>query len=68
METRPSGVAVAFELLEVATQMIEVRYRRDHPGASEASVPAEVQRWLYERRGAPNGDAPGRARALAGMG
>lgn len=53
---RSGGLALAIELLEAGMALQAQRYRREHPGASEAEVAAFVQAWLLDRPGAPMGD------------
>ncbi len=55
-----NGMAVAFELLELAVLMRGERHRREHPEASEEEVAAVVLAWRRDRPGAPFGDAIGR--------
>jgi hypothetical protein len=57
-----SGVAVACELAEMGGHMVEARFRREHPDASEVEVAERVRRWWLDRPGAPDGDAVGVAR------
>ncbi|WGX98790.1 hypothetical protein [Nocardioides sp. L-11A] len=54
------GLALALELSEAGMQMRELRYRREHPGASDAEVEGFMRAWLRERPGASDGDAVGR--------
>lgn len=54
------GLALAFELTQFGIEMQAQRYRREHPSATDAEVHAFVQAWLFERPGAPHGDAVGR--------
>lgn len=58
------GVALAFELTELGIEMRAQQYRRRHPRASDEEVTSFVQSWLFERPGAPDGDASGRAISL----
>jgi hypothetical protein len=53
---RSRRLALAIELLEAGIALQAQRYRREHPGASEAEVAAFVQAWLVDRPGAPMGD------------
>ncbi len=57
-----SGVAVACELAEMGSHMVEARFRREHPTATEGDVAEHVRRWWLDRPGAPDGDAVGVAR------
>jgi len=61
----PDGLAIACDLAEAAAEMVALRYRRDHPGASCDEVASAVDRWWSDRRGAPLGDSPGRVRERA---
>jgi hypothetical protein len=54
-----SGVQVACELAEMGAHMVEARFRREHPEASDDDVAAHVRAWWLERPGAPDGDATG---------
>ena len=54
-------MAVAFELLELGIAIRGERFRREHPGCTDAEVDEAVQTWLLERPGAPWGDAIGRS-------
>ncbi len=60
--TAPTGVQIACGLAETAARMVEARFRREHPGASEAEVAQQVRAWWQHRPGAELGDAPGRLR------
>ena len=57
---RSTGAEQAFELLELAERMVEARFRREHPDATERAVRAAVRAWYMDRPGAPDGDCPGR--------
>lgn len=57
-----SGVQVACELAEMGSHMVEARYRREHPDASDEEVADQVRRWWLDRPGAPDGDAVGTPR------
>jgi hypothetical protein len=57
-----SGVQVACELAEMGAHMVEARFRREHPDASDEEVAGQVSRWWLDRPGAPDGDAVGIAR------
>ncbi len=59
-EEPKSGMAIAFELFELALLMRGERHRREHPEATEEEVAAVVQAWKTDRPGAPYGDAIGR--------
>jgi hypothetical protein len=54
-----SGVAVACELAEMGAHMVEARFRREYPEASDADVADVVRSWWLDRPGAPDGDAVG---------
>ncbi|MEQ1872624.1 MAG: hypothetical protein ABL953_02765 [Ilumatobacteraceae bacterium] len=60
----PTGVEIACDLAESAAQMVEARFRREHPSASDEEVARCVQRWWSDRPGAPHGDAVGRVRPI----
>lgn len=51
---------MACELAELGAQLVEQRYRRDHPDASDDAVRAQARAWWLDRPGAPDGDAVGR--------
>ena len=55
----PSGVALAFELTDLAERMVAQRYRREHPEASEEAVNTAVTAWYRDRPGAEIGDCAG---------
>ena len=55
-----SGLETAFELTELGIALYGERFRREHPGCTQADVDAFIQAWLLDRSGAPNGDAEGR--------
>jgi hypothetical protein len=57
-EEHATGLALAFQLLDMGLRMQAQRYRREHPEASDDEVDAFVQAWLSERPGAPQGDGP----------
>ena len=61
-DARVSGLQLACELAELGAQLVEQRYRRDHPDASDDVVVAHVRTWWLDRPGAPDGDAVGRRR------
>ena len=52
-----SGVQVACELAEMGAHMVEARFQREHPDASDEEVTDHVGRWWIDRPGAPDGDA-----------
>lgn len=54
-----SGVQMACELAEMGAHMVEARFRREHPEASDDEVAAQVRAWWIDRPGAPDGDAVG---------
>jgi hypothetical protein len=57
------GVEVACELAELAADLVESTYRREHPGATDAEVASRLREWWTDRPGAPHGDADGVPRA-----
>jgi hypothetical protein len=61
-----ANLRAALEMFGVGESMMRQRLRRDHPGASEAEIDEKLSKWLTERPGAEQGDAPGRTRNLAG--
>ena len=65
---RASNLAVALELAELGARMVEARFRREHPDASDEVVAAHVRAWWLERPGAPFGDCTGRIRAIDTVG
>jgi len=58
----PSGAEVAGELAEFGAELVELKYRREHPECSEAEVRAAVRAWWSDRRVAPDGDVAGAVR------
>jgi Rv0078B-related antitoxin len=54
-----NGMAIAFELLELALLMRGERHRREFPEATDEEIACVVQAWKIERPGAPYGDAVG---------
>ncbi len=54
----------ALELAELAEEIVELKFRRLHPRASEAEIAHMLQVWRLERPGAPDGDAYGRVVTL----
>lgn len=62
-----SGVQIACELADLGARMVEARYRREHPSASDDEVAAHLRAWWAERPGAEHGDAPGILRPLDGV-
>jgi len=63
-DARVSGLQVACELAELGAQLVERRYRRDHPDVSDEVVRAHVRAWWFDRPSAPDGDAVGRRRVV----
>lgn len=56
-----SGLATALELAELGARMVEAKFRREHPDATDQEVAARVNEWWSDRPGAPHGDCPGRS-------
>ena len=56
MTKRTDGVLQACELFEVGVRMVEQRFRRDHPHATDADVADRVAAWMLDRAVAPAGD------------
>ena len=61
-DARVPGLQVACELAELRARLVNQRYRRDHPDASDDVVRVQVRAWWLDRPGAPDGDAVGRRR------
>ncbi len=59
-DSSPIGLETAFELADFAARMVETKFRRENPDATEEQVRAAVGAWWSERPGAPDGDSPGR--------
>ena len=59
-EPAKSGMQIACEMADMAARMVEARYRREHPEASDDEVRAHIRAWWSDRPGAPYGDAAGR--------
>ena len=55
---------IACELADFGARMVESRFRREHPEATDDEVSEAVSAWWRHRPGAPNGDAVGPARLL----
>lgn len=51
---------MAFEMAEMGARMVEAKYRREHPDATDEAVADHIARWWGDRPGAPHGDAAGR--------
>ncbi len=51
---------LAFDLYEMAEQMMRQNLRRRNPGASEQEIEEGIQEWLHRRPGAEHGDGEGR--------
>lgn len=67
MGVQPSGgLVTAFELAELGARMVEARFRREHPDATDEAVAAHVRAWWLDRPGAPDGDCIGRQRPIGG--
>lgn len=64
MERKTTGVEVACELLDVGIRLLETRYRRELPDATDDEIAALVHAWLLDRPGAPLGDSEGVARPV----
>lgn len=54
-----TNLEIAFQLAELAEELVAQRYRREHPEADEDEVRDAVIAWIHDRRKAPHGDAPG---------
>jgi hypothetical protein len=55
-----NGLETAFELADFAARMVETKFRRENPDATDEQVRAAVGAWWADRPGAPDGDSPGR--------
>jgi hypothetical protein len=53
-------MAIAFELFDLAIDMIQARIRRETPEATEEEIDLAIDRWLRTRPGAEHGDGEGR--------
>lgn len=51
---------LAFDLYEMAEQMMRQNLRRRNPGASEEEIEEGIRQWLRRRPGAEDGDGVGR--------
>jgi hypothetical protein len=61
MSGSPAGrLELALDLFTTGERMMRERLRRRYAGATEAEIDAHLRRWLRERPGAEQGDAPGR--------
>ena len=56
------GLRIALDLFEAAEELVRQNFRRAFPNATDAEVEKRVQDWLWNRRDAPHGDAPGTPR------
>lgn len=50
---------MAFDMAEMGAHMVEAKYRREHPGATDKSVADHMTRWWGHRPGAAHGDSAG---------
>lgn len=57
-------MAIAFDLFEVAVQMMRQNLRRRNPSANEEEIEQGVREWLHTRPGAEHGDGVGRPVSL----
>jgi hypothetical protein len=57
-------MAIAFDLFEVAEQMMRQNLRRRNPAASDEEIERGVREWLHKRPGAEIGDGVGHPVAL----
>jgi hypothetical protein len=64
MAQHHGSLAIAFELAEMGARMVETRFRREHPEATDAEVAERLRAWWHDRPGAPQGDCPGRVLTL----
>lgn len=64
MPHRTTGIEDACELFEVGLRLVEQRFRRENPTATDVDVEERVRQWLLDRSSAPRGDSPGRSRPL----
>lgn len=55
-----SRMELAFDLYEMAEQMMRQNLRRLHPEASEQEIEDGIGEWLSRRPGAEHGDGVGR--------
>lgn len=67
MAPRTTGVEVACELFEVGMRLVEQRFRREHPDATEADVALRLREWMLDRPGAPDGDSFGEPRPVGSI-
>ncbi len=51
---------LAFDLYEMAEQMMRQNLRRRNPGASKQEIEEGIREWLHRRPGAEHGDGVGR--------
>jgi hypothetical protein len=52
-------MAIAFDLCDLAEQMLTAKLRRDHPDATPTEIERRVVAWYHARPGAEHGDAEG---------
>ena len=66
MTTAPkTGVQIAAELASMGAHMVEAKFRRENPDATNAEVASRVRAWWSDRPGARDGDCVGRRRDVA---
>jgi hypothetical protein len=58
--TTARRLRLALELFDAGEDMMRQTLRRRFPDATDAEIQARLDRWLHERPGAEDGDAPGR--------
>lgn len=56
------GAEIAGELAELGAQIVEAKYRRQHPACTDDAARSAVRAWWSDRRGAPDGDVSGAVR------
>ena len=59
LETPLERMEIAFDLFDLAEDMIRTRVLRENPSATEQDLEHAVDAWMRHRPGAENGDAPG---------
>ncbi|MFV1963125.1 MAG: hypothetical protein ACC658_14985, partial [Acidimicrobiia bacterium] len=52
-----TGLQTTLDLVELGSELMAQRYRREHPEVSEEEIAAAVAGWLGDRSQAPYGDA-----------